>query len=484
MISLKEHIKNVQSQEIDIVEHTKQVLDKCEEYNKKYNCFSVITKELALKLAQNLKDNPNETKKKKLAGVFITVKDCICIKDIETHSSSRILKGYKPLFDATVIQKLKSEGAIIIGKTLQDEFGFGTFSTNTGLDFPTPLNPNDTNRATGGSSGGSAVLGKIADFAHVSLGESTGGSIVVPGAFCGINALCPTYGHVSRYGLLDYGNSLDKIGPMGGSTQDIALVMQVIAGYDENESTTINEPVPNYYEEILKSKDKKDKPKIGIIKESLGAGLSSEIRVKFEEFTTKLKSKGFDVQEVSLPTSYKQSLAIYYIIAQSESSTNLAKYCGMRYGMTEELKGNFNDYFSNVRGKHFGAEVKRRIIIGTFVRMIGFRDAYYVKAMKARTKIINEYKSAFKEFDILISPSSPFIAPKFDDIKSMDPLQEYMADILTVGPNLAGIPHMNIPIGEMNKIPIGALVLSDHLNELEILKFSNYIESLEKNVKY
>jgi aspartyl-tRNA(Asn)/glutamyl-tRNA(Gln) amidotransferase subunit A len=479
MINLKEHIKKVQCQEIDIVEYTKQVLDKCEEYNKKYNCFSIITRDLALELAQKLKDNPSETKEKKLAGVFISAKDCICIKDIETHSSSRILKGYKPLFDATVIKKVKEEGAIIIGKTIQDEFGFGTFSTNTGLDFPIPLNPVDTSRATGGSSGGSAVLGKVADFPHVSLGESTGGSIVVPGAFCGINAFCPTYGRVSRYGLLDYGNSLDKIGPMGGSTHDIALVMQVIAGHDTQESTTVNEPVPNYLQGLSNENPKKYNGKIAVIKEGLGEGLSPDIKKKFEDFITKLKSNGFDVKEVSLPTSYKQSLAIYYILAQSESSTNLAKYCGMRYGMSEELKGNFNEYFSKVRGKHFGAEVKRRIMIGTFVRMVGFRDAYYVKAMKARTKIINEYKSAFKEFDVLLSPSSPFIAPKFDEIKNMSPLQEYMADILTVGPNLAGIPHMNIPIDNIDNVPVGVLVLSDHLNELEILKFSNYIEGLE-----
>jgi aspartyl-tRNA(Asn)/glutamyl-tRNA(Gln) amidotransferase subunit A len=479
MTSLKEHIKKVQNQEIDIVEYTKQVLDKCEEYNKKYNCFSVITKDLALESAQKIKDNPAEFKDKKLAGVFITAKDCICIKDIETHSSSRILKGYKPLFDATVIQKVKSQGAIIIGKTIQDEFGFGTFSTNTGLDFPVPSNPVDTTRATGGSSGGSAVIGKVADFPHVSLGESTGGSIVVPGSFCGINAFCPTYGRVSRYGLLDYGNSLDKIGPMGGSTQDIALVMQVIAGHDTQESTTVDEPVPDYSAELSRDVSEKYKGKIAVIKEGLGEGLSPDIKKKFEDFITKLKSNGFNVEEVSLPTSYKQSLAIYYILAQSESSTNLAKYCGMRYGMSEELKGNFNEYFSKVRGKHFGAEVKRRIMIGTFVRMIGFRDAYYVKAMKARTKIINEYKSAFKDYDILLTPSSPFIAPKFDEIKNMTPLQEYMADILTVGPNLAGIPHMNIPIGDIDNVPAGALVLSDHLKEIVILKFSQYIEGLK-----
>lgn len=441
-----------------MIEQTRKVLKECKELDQKYNIFSEITEDLALEQARALEENP----KGKLKGLFITVKDCICIKDIETHSSSRILKGYKPLFNATVIDRLIAEGAIIIGKTLQDEFGFGTFGINTGHDFPIPKNPVDPSRVPGGSSAGSGIISKLASFPHVSLGESTGGSIVNPAALCGTYGLCPTYGRVSRYGLLDYGNSLDKIGPISNDPDALALVLEVISGFDEKESTTLKGAVP----EITG----KFKGRIGVIKEAFGEGLSPEVNEKMQSYIKDLKAKGLAVEEVSLRTPYEKGISTYYILSQSESSTNLAKYCGMRYGKQDDISGNFNEYFSAVRSNHMGKEVKRRILIGTFARMVGFRDAYYMKAMKVRTKIINEYKKAFERYDVLLSPTVPYIAPRFEEIEKMSLLETYMADLLTVGPNLAGLPHINIPL--QSEIPVGAMFIAPHMKEERLLQLT------------
>ena len=247
---MQEFIKKIRNNEIDIVEHTHKVINECKKINKEYNYFNVIYEDLALQQAKNLqkqiKNNDKDIKNKKLLGVAISVKDGICVKNVESTAGSKILKGYKPLFDATVIKKVKDAGAIIIGKTSQDEFGFGSFSVNVGLDFKVPKNPFDKQRSCGGSSGGAGGISQKASFPHIALGESTGGSIASPASFCGVFGLTPTYGRVSRYGLIDFGNSLDKIGTLGNSAYDAALLLETITGFDENESTTINKPVENY----------------------------------------------------------------------------------------------------------------------------------------------------------------------------------------------------------------------------------------------
>lgn len=458
---------DVRTGKVDIVAKTKEVIARCKEINEEYHYFTVITEELALQQAEEVAKNPSG----KLAGLFISVKDCICIKDIATQSASRILEGYQPVFDATVVERLVAEGAIIIGKTVQDEFGFGTFSTNVGLGFTVPLNPVDKERATGGSSGGSGGVSAVADFAHVSIGESTGGSIVCPASLCGVYGLCPTYGRVSRYGLMDYGNSLDKIGPMGNDIDAVSAVLSVISGKDEKDGTSLDAPVPDY-----STAGDGEKLVVGVIKEGFGEGLQPEVKEAIESGIALLKSKGVEVKEISLPTTFEHGITAYYLLAQSESSTNLAKYCGMRYGKSEALEGNFNEYFSKVRSAHFGKEAKRRVMLGTFARMIGVRDAYYIKALKVRTKIINEYKKAFEECDVLLSPTVPFVAPKFEEIKKMSPLEEYLADQLTVGPNIAGLPHLSIPlsVGE-GKLPIGLLATADHLQEEKLIALAKVI---------
>ena len=468
-MKVSDFIKRVHNKEVDVVEHTHKVLDECKKINSEYYYFNTISEDLALKQAELVKKNP----KGKLAGLPISVKDSICVKSVESTAGSKILKGYYPIFNATAVQKAIDEGAIIIGKTSQDEFGFGSFSINVGVDFKIPLNPFDKERVTGGSSGGAGGLTQKASFPHIAIGECTGGSIESPASFCGVFGLIPTYGRVSRYGLIDYGNSLDKIGPISKSVFDSALLLNTISGFDEKDSTSLNHPVEDFTKYL--DKDVKNL-KIGIIKECFSDGVDNEVISHVHNAISKLSKLGVKTEEVSLPTSIKYGIPAYYLTATSESSTNLAKYCGMRYGAFETLKGNFDEYFSDVRSKNFGSEAKRRIMLGSFARMSGFRDAYYIKAAKVRTLIIEEYKRTFKKFDVLISPTMPVLPPKIKDISKMSPLENYMMDIMTVSPNLAGLPHMSVPVGFSKGLPVGMMLTSDHLKEGVLLQVAKEFE--------
>lgn len=462
---ISDFVNKVKEKQIDVVEHTHKVLDEIKKINKEYNYFNTISEELALEQAKAVKKNP----KGRLAGVPVSVKDCIVVKGVESRAGSKILSGYKPVFDATVIEKAKAEGAIIIGKTAQDAFGFGGFSVNVGLGMKIPLNPFDKDRACGGSSGGAAGITQKINFPHIALSESTGGSIVNPASFCGVVGLCPTYGRVSRYGLMDYANSLDKIGPMGKNVEDTALMMNVIAGFDEKDSTSLNKSVDDYENVIGKIVKNM---KVGVIKESLGEGTDAEIKDDVMKAMKGFEELGVKHEEISLPLTAKYGVEAYYLTAMSETSTNLSKFCGMKYGKHEKLEGSFNEYFSKVRSANFGEEAKRRIIIGTFARMAGFRDAYYIKSAQVRTKIIEEYKKAFKKVDCIISPTMPVIAPKFSEIKKLTPLQNYMMDSLTVGPNLAGLPHITVPCGIKDGMPVGMMLIGNHLMEGKLLQLA------------
>ena len=476
-MSIKEFVEKVKSNEIDIVDHTEKVIEECKKINKECNYFNTISEELALsqakKIQKLIKNNDKEIKNKKLLGVAISVKDAICVKNVESTAGSKILKGYKPLFDATVVKRAKEAGAIIIGKTAQDEFGFGSFSVNVGLGFNVPKNPFDKTRSCGGSSGGAGGITKKASFPHIALGESTGGSIACPASFCGVFGLCPTYGRVSRYGLMDYANSLDKIGTLGKSAYDAALLLETISGFDENESTTINAPIEKYtgsINKIIKNM------KIGIIKESFN-DIDKNVEKNARNGIKKLEEHDAEAEEVSLKLPIEHGISTYYIIATSEASTNLAKYCGMRYGISEKLEGNFNEYFTKVRSNNFGAEAKRRIILGTFARMSGYRDAYYIKATKIRAMIVNEYKKLFKKYDALASPTMPIVAPKFSEIEKLTPLQNYMMDIMTVSPNLAGLPHLNVPVGLSDGLPVGMMLTADHLQEGKLIQLGSVFDN-------
>ena len=419
----------------------KHVLETVTRLNKEYSFMSVVT-------------TPKKNKGP-LEDYYITVKDCICMKGVETTATSRILKGYKPAFDATVIKLVEDAGGKIIGKTLQDEFGFGSFCTNVGLDYPIPKNPYDKNRASGGSSGGAAVATSLLakeGIKHIAIAESTGGSIENPASFCGVIGFCPTYGTVSRNGLLSYSNSLDKIGVMANSLEDIQTILPIIQVQDPNDSTS-----------YVKKNPVKPIKKIGVLKVP---GVSKEVQ---DAVDAALSNLSIPVESVELPFTIKYGIPAYYIIATAEASTNLACLSGLRYGQEDVQKDeHFLDYFTRIRSKHFNTETKRRIVLGTFTRKAGYRDAYYIKAAKVRRKIIEEYQALFKTYDIIVSPTMPFIAPTFDEIEKLKPVDHYTADVLTVGPNMAGLPHMSYPI-KKSPLPIGLMIIGNHYDDQTVL---------------
>lgn len=441
----------------EIKESERKELNYIEEFDAK----DVLKQLLDLKKSFENKDSKYYGK---LFGVPVTVKDAICVKGIESKAGSKILKGYKPLFDATVIERARREGAIILAKTTQDEFGFGTFSTHT---IKVPKNPFDNSRSCGGSSGGAAGFTAFTKSYHVAIGESTGGSIACPACFCGSVGFTPTYGLVSRFGLIDYANSLDKIGAIGKCLNDATLLLEVISGLDEKDSTSLSNGFERK-EVVIK--------RIAVVKDFFDNS-DDEVKKVIQEKINELK-KFYVVDSVSLPQNVKYALSAYYVIATCEASTNLAKLSGLRYGAQGEVEGkHFDDYFSEIRSKEFSEETKRRIILGTFARMSGFRDAYYLKAMKVRTKLIEEFNKAFEKYDLLIYPTMPTLAPKFSEIEKLTPMQNFAMDLCTVPSNLAGFPHISINAGFVNNIPVGLMIVAPHLEEKRLYSLAKVIES-------
>lgn len=406
--------------------------------NEKYEMFSAVTSETEAD-----------------AEFIFSVKDNLTSVDYETKAGSKILEGYFPPFDATPIRKMREAGGFLAGKTNMDEFGFGTFCTNSA--FGIPKNPFDMNRSCGGSSGGSACAAAVLED-HVSLGVSTGGSIACPASFCGVYGLTPSYGRVSRYGLIDYGNSLDKVGIMSFKASDLRKYLPIISGKDDHDPTSMVQP------ELALGKKKMKA--VAIPKEAMeGEGISKDVMKSFNDSVELLKSMSIDVEYVDMPT-LKYSIPAYYVIATSEASTNLARYCGMRYGHQDgDLTQKFDEYFTSFRSKYFGDEAKRRILLGTFTRMVGYADRYYNKALQVREAIIADYKKQFERFDAVITPTMPFISPRFDEISKMSALDSYKADFLTVPPNITGMPHLSVPCGYSDGMPIGLLFTSAHWDE-------------------
>jgi aspartyl-tRNA(Asn)/glutamyl-tRNA(Gln) amidotransferase subunit A len=464
-MNVSEFLKESKNGNIDYTDFYSYISKSLENENKKYDFITTQNKPKE----EELKKLP---KLGKLKGLPTTIKDCICTKNILTTAGAKILQRYNPPFDATCISRIKKEGAQIIAKTSQDEFGFGSFGINT--IFNKTKNPNDITRCAGGSSGGAGVASKTLKFPHIAIGESTGGSISCPASFCGSVGLTPTYGKVSRYGLIDYANSLDKIGPLGKTTEDVAIMLSIISGYDPMDSTSINKNTEDYTKYINKNSNLKGL-NIGIIKEHLN-NLDKNIEKNTYNSINKLEELGANIHEISLKLS-NYATSAYYIIATAEASTNLAKYCGMRYGSSLPLKGHFNEYFKNVRSEYLTEESKRRILLGTFARMAGYRDQYYLKAMKIRTMIINEYKQAFKKLDALVGPTMPIIAPKFNEIEKLDITQIYQIDTLTISPNLAGTPMLSIPNGTSKNMPTGFNIIANHLNENKIINIGSALEN-------
>jgi aspartyl-tRNA(Asn)/glutamyl-tRNA(Gln) amidotransferase subunit A len=430
------------------------------------NSFNFVFRE-SIQNAEIIEKKIKDGKEGRLAGMVIAVKDVLALKDKPLTCSSSILKNFESIYTASAVQKLINEDAVIIGKTNCDEFAMG--SSNENSAFGPVLNPHDNLRVSGGSSGGSAVA-VAANLCDASLGTDTGGSIRQPAAFCGIFGLKPTYGRVSRYGLTAYGSSFDTIGPFTRNVEDLALILGVISGLDENDSTSSDQPVIDYINLL----NEKRKFKIGLPKEYFEEGLDSEIRDAIGHQVEKLKSSGHEVTEISLPhTEY--SIPAYYILTTAEASSNLARYDGAHYGFRDRNSGSLNDMYKLSRSGGFGSEVKRRIMLGTYVLSSGYYDAYYRKAQKVRRLLKQDFDNAFKQVDIILTPTTPTAAFKIGE-KSTDPLEMYLMDIYTTSANLAGIPGINIPIGKNSEgLPIGMQAMSKEFDELSLLQFSSQL---------
>ena len=441
------------------------------------NAFNLVTAEKALIDADEIdsKIASGETLGP-LAGVPISVKDNLCTRGVETTCSSKILEGWKPPYDATVIEKLKEAGAIIIGKTNLDEFAMGSSTENSA--FGPTRNPHDLERVPGGSSGGSAAA-VAAGFSPLALGSDTGGSIRQPAALCGVVGVKPTYGRVSRYGLVAFASSLDQVGPFANTVSDAALALEVISGHDPRDSTSIPEK-PLDISGVLD--DGVRGMRIGVIEELSGKGLggiSQDVLSRVEEAIKVLSNAGADVESASVPASV-YGLSAYYVIAPAEASSNLARYDGIRFGPRTEA-ATTAETMTATRTKGFGDEVKRRIMLGTYALSAGYYDAYYGKSQRVRTLIMNDFAKAYEKFDILISPTAPTTAFPLGD-KTADPMQMYLQDVCTIPSNLAGHPAMSVPFGSgADGMPVGIQILAPAMAEREMFQAAKILESESGN---
>lgn len=467
-LSILEIREKLRKKEISSREITEYYLARIEKLDPKIKAYLTVTREEALAQAQAADEKLARGEELPLLGVPLSVKDNLCTKGIRTTCASRILENFVPPYDATVVERLKEAGAVILGKTNLDEFAMGSSTENSAF-FPT-RNPWDLERVPGGSSGGSAAA-VAAELCAGSLGSDTGGSIRQPAAFCGVVGLKPTYGRVSRYGLVAFASSLDQIGPLTRTVSDAALLLQIIGGPDSRDSTCYPEAQPDYLSELEKPLPRL---KLGLPKEYFGEGLSDEIRSKLEESFRELERLGFELKEVSLPhTEY--AVAAYYIIAPAEASSNLARYDGVKYGLRLEGR-DLLDMYKKTRSQGFGAEVKRRIMIGTYALSAGYYDAYYRKASQVRTLIAGDFEEAFKEVDLILTPVTPTPAFRLGE-KTQDPLQMYLSDIFTIPVNLAGLVGLSLPVGLTSEnLPVGLQIIGPHFSEPQVLNLAHRLE--------
>ena len=450
-----------------IRENIEKTLDNAEKLNGELNSFLSIERDFATRRAEELDKDSGE---KSLNGFAIAVKDNICTKDLQTTCGSRILHNYKAHYDATAVKKLTEAGAIIVGKTNMDEFAMG--SSNESSAFGNVKNPWDLERVPGGSSGGSAVA-VASGVVRASLGSETGGSVRQPASLCGIVGLKPTYGRISRFGLVAFASSLDNIGIFGATCKDAAQVLSVIAGRDKNDSTSADVAVPDYSATL--ENDIKGR-KIGVPRALFGEGLDDEVREKVENSIENYRSLGAEIVDVELPHA-KYGIAVYYIIATAEASSNLARFDGVRYGFRAENAHELRQMYFKTREEGFGAEVKRRIMLGTYVLSSGYYDAYYSKAQKVRALVKRDYQTAFEKCDAILTPTSPSVAFKIGE-KSDDPLAMYLSDIYTVSANLVGVPAISVPCGLSGEgLPIGLQLVGNFWSEDVLLNLGNVYEN-------
>lgn len=463
--------QGLKKKEFSALELCKAYLDKIKERDREIFAFLTINAEKALSQAKKIDDLISQKKAiSQLAGIPLVVKDNILVEDIKCTAGSKILENYIAPYDATVIKKLRDQNAIFLGKTNLDEFAMGSSTENSA--FGVTRNPHDLMRVSGGSSGGSAAA-VAANECVYGLGSDTGGSIRLPASFCGVVGLKPTYGAVSRYGLIAFASSLDQIGPITKTVEDAKIVFEAISGKDEMDSTSVNykssSPSKNYE---LKIKNLK----IGVPKEYFIKGIEPEVEKAIKNAIKKYQEMGAKIEEVSLPhTEY--ALPVYYIINPSEASANLSRYDGIKYGASTKEAKDLMEIYLKSRGEGFGEEVRRRIMLGTYSLSAGYYEAYYLRAQKTRTLIKNDFKKVFEKVDVLLTPVSPFVAFKIGE-RIEDPLSMYLVDVYTVSINLAGLPALSLPCGKAGQLPIGLQIIGKPFEENKILEIGEIFEKV------
>ena len=475
-LTLTEARARLHSGEITAVELTQAHLDRIQALDATLKSYLLVTENAALQMAQAADQRLQAGDKSPLLGIPLAIKDVLCTEGVQTTCGSRLLEGFKPLFNGTAVQQLFDAGVVMLGKTNTDEFAMGSSTENSG--YFTTRNPWDTSRVPGGSSGGSAAA-VAAKMAMGGLGTDTGGSVRAPGSFCGVVALKPSYGRVSRYGLIAYASSLDSIGTFGRRVQDAAELLEAMSGYDPKDSTSVDAPTVDY--RAVQDKGVKGL-RIGLPREFFIEGLQPATEQAVRTAIAHLESLGAEVVEVSLPhTEY--SLPTYYLLATAEASSNLARFDGVRYGV-RQTEGTLWDTYKATRGQGFGAEVKRRIMLGTYALSAGYYDAYYLKAQKARTLIKGDFDKAFEQVDVIAAPTMPTTAFKIGE-KSQDPIQMYLTDVFTLSSSLAGICGIAVPCGfDENTLPIGLQLLGPYMQENKILQVAAaYEQSTEWHLR-
>lgn len=452
------------------VELTRACLERIASYDGKLNSFITVTEETALQAAQaadaRLKSGDAET----LTGIPFAHKDIFCTRGVKTSCASRMLDNFIAPYDAHVTEKLLQAGAVMLGKTNMDEFAMG--SSNETSFYGPVHNPWDLDTVPGGSSGGSAAA-VAARLAPVSTGTDTGGSIRQPAALCGITGIKPTYGRVSRYGMIAFASSLDQAGPMARSAGDAAIMLGAMAGFDRRDSTCLDRPVPDYTAGL---NDSLAGLKIGLPKEYFGEGLDSDVAKVVEAAIDEYRKLGAEVVEITLPNS-QLSVPTYYVVAPAECSSNLSRFDGVRFGYRCESPNDLEDLYKRSRGEGFGPEVKRRIMVGTYALSAGYYDAYYLKAQQLRHLISDDFKQAFEQVDVIMGPTAPSVAFRLGE-KSEDPVSMYLSDIYTIAVNLAGLPGMSVPAGFVNGMPVGLQLIGNYFDEARLLNVAHQYQQV------
>lgn len=467
MPSIRELHRQLTSKERSAVEIAQETLDRIEALEPKMHSFLCVTPEQALQQAQAVDAKIAAGEEiGLLSGIPIAVKDNMCTKGIPTTCGSKMLQDFVPPYESTVTQKLRDAGAVIVGKTNLDEFAMGSSTENSAYQLT--ANPWDLERVPGGSSGGSAAAVASGEV-PIALGSDTGGSIRQPASLCGVVGMKPTYGLVSRFGLVAFASSLDQIGPFGRTVEDAAILLEAIAGHDPKDATSLKVDIPHYIAKLKPDLKPRRKLRIGVIKETFGDGLDPVVEATVTQAVEKLQELGAEIQVVSCP-QFRYGVPAYYILAPSEASANLARYDGVKYGFRTDDPDNLLSMYTETRAKGFGAEVKRRIMIGTYTLSAGYYDAYYLKAQKVRTLIKQDFERAFGIVDILVCPTSPTTAFKAGE-KTDDPLSMYLLDLMTIPVNLAGLPALSVPCGfDSNGLPIGMQMIANVLQEQLLLE--------------